>query len=65
MKPIVKVEQIDPKTHGLYVGDQLIGTSKLDCDARLLMHFLEKEFDRVYEQGYEDGQENVSLFNGT
>jgi len=55
MIPVIKVESIDAKTHGLYIGEQLIGTSKLDCDARFLMYFLEKEFQQVYDQGYQDG----------
>lgn len=55
MIPNIEVRQIDPKTHGLYVDDQLIGTTKTDCDARFHMHFLVKKFNEVYEAGCQEG----------
>lgn len=52
MIPKLEVRQIDPKTHGLYVDGELIGTTKGDCDARFHMYFLERKFKDVWDAGY-------------
>jgi hypothetical protein len=41
----IRVEQIDPKTWGLYVNGHLLGTSKTECDARFHMYQLQKAVD--------------------
>lgn len=58
MTPVVEVRGSD-REFGLYVDGQLIGTSKLACDAQLLAHFLEKKFKDTLREGYLDGRESV------
>ncbi len=49
MIPKLEVKGAD-REFGLYVDDQLVGTSKLDCDARMQMHFLEKKFQEARQE---------------
>jgi len=59
MIPKLEVKGKD-REFGLYVDDQLVGTSKLDCDARMQMYFLEKKFQEAYDAGYKDGVDIVA-----
>lgn len=61
MIPTIEVKQIDSKTYGLYIDNQLIGTAKLDCDARMQMHYLQKKFKEVSEEAYRNGEESGSI----
>jgi len=58
MIPKLEVRGAD-REFGLYVDDQLVGTSKLDCDARVQMHFLEKKFQEAHDAGYRNGKERT------
>jgi hypothetical protein len=57
MIPVIEVKG-EGREYGLYVDGQLIGTSKLDCDARMQMYFLQKKFEDVSQEAYADGQRN-------
>jgi len=53
-----EVRQTDVKVFEVFIGSQIIGTAKSDCDARFTAHFLNKLFEQEYDRGYADGDEN-------
>lgn len=44
MTPKIEVKELGLKEFGLFVNNQLIGVSKLNCDAMMQKHFLDELF---------------------
>jgi hypothetical protein len=57
--PKIEVREIDSKTHGLFINDRLIGTSKLNCDAMMQKHFLDELFSDTYRAGIDSVYERL------